>query len=135
MEISEIVSRTTDSESTATDRLLNDTEEQGMLNTFLQLPKSEWPDRMGQIKPEISSEETAKESKPSRKQPKAKTNVFQSSVFASTAGKGKDRECNQEKHTQPKQENSILTHLLESCSSFSKIRRTLAYSWLWLLKL
>ena len=93
--------------------------------SFLKSPEADWPQWENQSTREIDTQETAKELKPPKKQPKVKKDNTNPCTCTNTATQVNDREShNQEKLTE---ENPILTHLLTSCSSFSKIRRTLAY--------
>lgn len=81
--------------------------------SFLKLPKSDWPPFQddAQTKDE-SVEETKKEKKPALKTRRLVQNV---------------KEFNANLSSNEKSDNPILSHLLTSCSSFSKVRRTLAY--------
>jgi hypothetical protein len=90
--------------------------------SFRKLPETEWPISESQSKP-------GGKLKPQKKQPKEKTVHENPTVNANTTAET-DNPIN---HSQVSAselkvpENPILAHLLTRCSSFSKVRRTLAY--------
>lgn len=81
--------------------------------SFLKLPESDWPQFQedAQTKDE-SAEEIKKEKKPPSKTLRSAQNV---------------KESNANLSSDERTDNPILSHLLESCSSFSKVRKSLAY--------
>ena len=81
--------------------------------SFLKLPESDWPQFQedAQTKDE-SAEEIKKEKKPPSKTLRSAQNV---------------KESNANLSSDERTDNPILSHLLASCSSFSKVRRSLAY--------
>ena len=85
--------------------------------SFLRLPETEWPDfRDATQSSQVEDAETLKEKKPSVKSERVdKRNATTSEVHASFAAQ------------EERKDNPILSHLLKTCSTFPKVRKTLAY--------
>ena len=84
--------------------------------SFLQSPQSQWPElSQGSKTTDSENQEAKKEKKPTR-----------DVMYTECASVNKDVQPEHIK-VEVKKDNPILTHLLENCSSFSKIRRTLSY--------
>ena len=103
---------------------------------FLTTPEPEWPQfKEDNQKRNVDLSETRRESKP-RKKSKNKSTSQVSSTFkeelASSIPEDSTKVTNEPRvqahvATKYEEENPIFSHLLETCSTFSKIRRTLAY--------
>ena len=103
---------------------------------FLTTPEPEWPQfKEDNQKRNVDLSETRRESKPPKKSKNKSTSQVSSTFkeeLASSIPEDSTKVTNEPRvqanvATKYEEENPIFSHLLETCSAFSKIRRTLAY--------
>ena len=103
---------------------------------FLTTPESEWPQfKEDNQKPNVDLFETRRESKPPKKSKNKSTSQVSSTFkeeLASSTPEDSTKVSNEPRvqanvAMRHEEENPIFSQLLETCSTFSKIRRTLAY--------
>jgi hypothetical protein len=103
---------------------------------FLTTPESEWPQfKEDNQKPNVDLFETRRESKPPKKSKNKSTSQVSSTFkeeLASCTPEDSTKVSNEPRvqanvAMRHEEENPIFSQLLETCSTFSKIRRTLAY--------